>query len=74
MPESSCCQEDGDACGPFITQEREIEKLVALLRLTEFGFNGRCPLCAGWNMSDRGETDKVHTLKCPVGNALAAYR
>ncbi len=27
MPESSCCQEDGDACGPFVEQEREIERL-----------------------------------------------
>lgn len=27
MPVSSCCQEDGDACGPFIDQEREIEAL-----------------------------------------------
>lgn len=39
MPESSCCQEDGDACGPFVAQEREIEwlrsSLVSLLTLAE---------------------------------------
>jgi hypothetical protein len=27
MPTSSCCQEDGDACGPFVDQEREIDRL-----------------------------------------------
>lgn len=32
MPESSCCQEDGDACGPFIDQEREIERLRGALK------------------------------------------
>ena len=35
MPESSCCQEDGDACGPFIDQEREIERLRKLIHDAE---------------------------------------
>lgn len=32
MPESSCCQEDGEACGPFMDQEREIDRLKAVLK------------------------------------------
>lgn len=31
MTESSCCQEDGYSCGPFESQEREIEDLRAAL-------------------------------------------
>ncbi len=32
MPESSCCQEDGWACGPFMDQEREIDALRSALQ------------------------------------------
>lgn len=47
-------------------------QIRAALEMTQFGFNHtRCPVCAGWNMSPAGETDKVHTKNCPVGQALS---
>lgn len=50
----------------------KIEALHAALEMTQFGHNhARCPVCAGWNMSPAGETDKVHTKNCPVGRALS---
>jgi hypothetical protein len=49
----------------------ERNALRAALEATQFGFNhSRCPVCAGWNMGPHGETDRVHTPKCPVGIAL----
>lgn len=33
MPKSACCQEDDEACGPFIEQERIIAELKAALRV-----------------------------------------
>lgn len=48
-------------------------RLLEALKATQFGFMlRRCPVCAGWNMSDHGETDRVHTPECPVGGAIQA--
>lgn len=50
-----------------------IASLVDALRQTEWGFEGRrCWVCAGWNMSKNGETDRVHTPECPIGLVLTA--
>ena len=45
MPESSCCQEDGDACGPFIDQEREIADLKRQLWLLLGDVEARAVSC-----------------------------
>ncbi len=42
------------------------------LEKIQFGWNGRCPACAGWDMGPYGETDGVHTKECYVAAALAA--
>lgn len=47
------------------------EGLLEVLKAVQFGFMlKRCPICAGWNMSPNGETDKVHTKYCPVAVAI----
>jgi len=47
-------------------------ELVRALEAIEFrGHQGKCPLCAGWNMSPSGETPGKHTKDCLVGTALA---
>ena len=49
----------------------KLESARKALELTQFGFNHRrCPVCAGFNVGPNGETDLVHTKKCPVGLAL----
>lgn len=47
--------------------------VLAVLDGLQFGFNHRrCPRCAGWNMSENGETDNIHTPDCDVPKARAA--
>ncbi len=53
----------------------EVEKLKQALKATQWGFNHRrCSVCAGWNMSENGETDFKHTNDCIVGQALAEWK
>lgn len=50
----------------------EIERFRMALKAVEWrGHQGKCPLCAGWNMSSFGETPGKHTKDCLVGRALA---
>src|SRR5665213_1419429 len=71
-----------DALGQIIHGSQETEAnarliaaapdLLVALKQIQFGFNfRRCPACAGWNMSDAGETDMVHTKDCIVALAIA---
>jgi len=47
------------------------ETMVEALKAIEFrGHQGKCPLCAGWDMSPSGETPGKHTKDCLVGKAL----
>lgn len=47
-------------------------ELLEALKAAQFGFNHRrCSLCAGWDMSENGETDMVHTKDCIVSKAIA---
>jgi hypothetical protein len=51
----------------------DARRLREALVATQFGFNHRrCPVCAGFGMSDNGESDSVHRPDCIVGQALAA--
>lgn len=53
--------------------EASRERLKAMLRTLEFVSPGdRCPVCAGWNMSENGETSKVHTKTCALSKLLEA--
>ncbi len=45
--------------------------LLEMLKAIQFGWNGRCPVCAGWNCGSDGETDGVHTTACGVAAAIA---
>lgn len=48
------------------------DALVKALRAVQFGAkNGKCPVCAGWDMSSNGETPGAHTKDCIIGEALA---
>lgn len=59
----------------LIASAERVARLEAALRMTEFGFNHRrCPVCAGFNVGPNGETDKVHTKTCPVGQALGGAK
>lgn len=54
-----------------MTELAIIKELLAALKMNEWGFNhARCVVCAGWNMSPQGETDKRHTKTCPVALAI----
>ena len=65
---------------------REVERELAamsgragraeeILGILEFsGYQRKCPLCAGWNMSPNGETPKVHMKSCELGRILNASR
>lgn len=45
---------------------------VEALRAVEWrGHRGKCPLCAGWAMSDAGETPGKHTKDCLIGKTLS---
>lgn len=47
------------------------DRLRAALKAVEWrGHQGKCPLCAGWNMSPQGETPGKHTKDCLVAIAL----
>lgn len=49
------------------------DALVRALEAIEWrGHQGKCPLCAGWDMSPSGETPGKHTKDCLIGLALAA--
>lgn len=49
------------------------DALVEALRAIEWrGHQGKCPLCAGWDMLPNGETPGRHTKDCLVGKALSA--
>jgi len=51
--------------------QKSHKELLTALKSAQFGFgHGRCSVCAGWNMGPNGETDQVHTKKCPVGLAI----
>jgi len=55
-----------------LTDKQKLEKIHAALLATEFGFmHRRCPACVGFNMSEAGETDRVHTPNCIVKEALS---
>lgn len=57
-----------------MTQTEIMNQLAESLKITQFGFNHRrCPSCAGWNMSEFGETDRVHRPDCPIKIALDNY-
>lgn len=48
------------------------DALVTALEAVEFrGHQGKCPMCAGWNMSPNGETPGKHTKDCLIREALA---
>jgi hypothetical protein len=64
MPKTT--QGQGERMTPLETE------LLRVLESIQFGFmHRRCPACAGWNMGPNGETDRVHTKDCPVGNVIA---
>jgi len=55
--------------------KERIKVLAEALKLAQFGFNHRrCPVCAGWNMSENGETDMIHRKDCKISIALAAVK
>lgn len=55
--------------------KKHIKALAEALKLAQFGFNHRrCPVCAGWNMSENGETDMIHRKDCKISIALAAVK
>ena len=57
------------------TLNERIKVLAEALKLSQFGFNHRrCPVCAGWNMSENGETDMIHRKDCKISIALAAVK
>ena len=56
-----------------MSNETKAVDVLAVIDGLQFGFNHRrCPRCAGWNMSENGETDNAHTVACDVPKARAA--
>jgi len=51
--------------------QEQNQALREALKAAQFGPDGKCPVCAGWNMSKWGETTRVHTHDCIVGLVLA---
>lgn len=47
MTESSCCQEDGDMCGPFHDQQIEIDRLTADNARLRASLKGIAEFCSG---------------------------
>lgn len=71
------CYRWEEKCGDLSGERRKAEEsetaLQAMLRTLEFSAPGdRCPVCAGWNMSENGETSKVHTKTCALSKLLEA--
>lgn len=49
----------------------QVKLIAEALYVSEFGgYKGRCPMCAGWNLSTEGETAGEHTPTCKIGRAV----
>lgn len=46
------------------------DEALRVLQAVEFCARGKCPVCAGWNCSDAGETDGKHTKDCALNKVL----
>lgn len=61
---------------PRSWQQEAASRLSAMqeaLQAVEWrGHQGKCPLCAGWDMSPQGETPGKHTKDCLIRLALTS--
>lgn len=55
----------------LLRQAQTIGDMRTVLQDLEFSALGKCPVCAGWNMSRRGETPGKHTKNCKLAAVLS---